>query len=166
MSSFEVSGADDFLRLSKALKAAGRTHLRNDLNKAMRAAAKPLTAKTAAALDEALPSGLRGRGGRTKQTVQTRTGADPGVRVVVQYGKPAGRGFGASNARLLNRTGRVRHPVFGNRERWVETEIPGAQGWFDETLRREARTVRPMLEQALQDMAERVVREVSRTSGR
>lgn len=160
--SFEITGADDFVRMSKALKAAGETHLRNDLNKAMRAAAKPLITKTGEALDAALPTRLRGRGTRTKQVVQARTGVDPGVRVVVLYGKPAGRGFGAANARLLNRTGRLRHPVFGDRNQWAETAVPGAQGWFDNTLRNEARTVRPFLEQALQDMAERVVREAKR----
>lgn len=158
MSDFEVTGADQFLRLSKALKEAGRTELRKDLHKALKNATKPLLPRATAKLAAALPARLAARGVKTKQAVQVRTGSNPGVRITVRYGS-RGRGLGASNARLLNRQGVVRHPVFGDRETWRNTRAPSAKGWFDDTYSESAPTVRPLLEQALEDIADRVVKE-------
>jgi hypothetical protein len=150
VSDFEVTGAEDFYRLSKALKAAGRTDLRKELNKSLRAAAKPLIPQTRAAARQMLPKrgGLADAVARVPQRVQVRTGqATAGVRIVV--------GKNRSAARASNR-GLIRHPVFGNRQAWVEQKVPS--GWFDDTLRRSGREVLPALEQAMQDVAEKVVR--------
>lgn len=148
---FEARGADQFLALSKALKEAGRTDLRKALNKGMRDGAKPLIPKARAEALATLPQ----RGGLAKLVakeparVQTRTGRDPGVRIVV--GKKRG------GARSANR-GVIRHPVFGNRERWVSQPVPS--GWFDDTMRKHGPDVRPALERAIDDMARRIVRDV------
>lgn len=150
MSDFAVTGADDMLHLSKALKNAGRTQLRKDLNKGLRQGAKPLIPLTRAAARATLPSsgGLAALVARTPQRVQVRTGAQPGVRLVV--------GKNRSGARGANR-GVVRHPVFGNREVWAETPVP--EGWFDDTVRDNIGKVRPALEQALHETAQRVIDE-------
>ena len=149
MSDFEVTGADDFLRLSKALKAAGRTELRKGLNKGLREAAKPLIKDVKAAALRDLPK----RGGLAKQVAsspiraQVRTGTQTaGVRIT-------GKGQGL---RGTNR-GKVRHPVFGHRDRFVEQDVK--PGWFDKTLQQGAPRVRPFLEQAMQDVADRIVKE-------
>lgn len=148
---FAVEGADQFLALSKALKHAGRTELRKELNKAMRDGAKPLIPKARAEALRRLPQ----RGGLAKQVskeparVQTRTGRDPGVRVVV------GRKRGG--ARQANR-GVVRHPVFGNREVWVDQKVP--PGWFDEPMAASAPEIRKALEQGIEEMAQKVIRDV------
>jgi len=148
---FRVEGAEQFLALSKALKAAGRKDLRNELNKAMRNGAKTLIPKARAEALARLPQ----RGGLARQVskeparVQTRTGRDPGVRVVV--GKRQG------GARSANR-GVIRHPVFGNRERWVDQKVPA--GWFDDPMKDSAPEIRKALEQGIEDVAQRVVREV------
>ena len=150
---FEVRGADQFLALSKALKHAGRTELRKELNKAMRVGAKPLIPKARAEAMRRLPQ----RGGLAKQVakeparVQTRTGKDPGVRVVV--GKKRG------GARMANR-GVVRHPVFGNRGKWVEQKVQ--PGWFDDPMEASAPEIRRALQQGIEDVAAKVVRETSR----
>ncbi len=152
MDDFKVTGAEDFLKLSKALKAAGRTELRKELNKELRSAVRPLIPMTRAAARAKLPrrGGLAERVARAPQRVQVRTGATTaGVRIVV--------GKNGSGARAANQ-GRIRHRVF-NTDRWVEQDVP--PGWFDDTLKREAPGVaKPAVEQALENVAQRVIREV------
>ena len=152
MSDFTVTGADDFYRLSKALKAAGRTELRKELNAELRKAGKPLIDRTRAAARSDLPSrgGLAAQVAREPQRIQVRTGArTAGVRVVV------GRRRGG--ARGANR-GVIRHPVFGNRDKWVNQRVE--PGWFDKTLQRDAPDIaRPAIEAAMQSIADKVVNE-------
>lgn len=148
---FEIQGADQFLKLSKALKHAGRTELRKELNKRMRDGAKPLIPKARAEALSRLPQ----RGGLAKQIakeparVQTRTGSDPGVRLVV------GRKRGG--ARSANR-GFIRHPVFGNRENWVDQQVK--PGWFDDPMQASAPDIRKALQQGIEEVADKIVREV------
>jgi hypothetical protein len=148
---FEVSGADQFFDLSKALKAAGRTDLRRELNTGLRRAARPLVAKTRAEARQRLPKrgGLAERVAKAPQRVQVRTGArTAGVRIVVGKDKS---GAGGANR------GTVRHPVFGNRDVWVMQEV--APGWFDDPLRDSAPAVRRDLEAAVQVVVDKVVRD-------
>jgi hypothetical protein len=148
VSDFEVRGAEDFLKLSKALKAAGRGDLRKALNKGIRDATKPLVKRTRAATDR-LPSsgGLAARVRAAPQRVQTRTGSDPGVRITA--GKPGTGAYGAD-------TGTVRHPVFGG-SAFVSQAVP--PGWFSETLAGSADEVLPEIEKAMQTVVERIVKE-------
>ena len=147
---FEINGTDQFLKLSKALKHAGRTELRKELNKGIKRAAKPLIPKARAEALSRLPQ----RGGLAKQIakeparVQVRTGRTPGVRVVV--GKKRG------GAQQANR-GVIRHPVFGNREVWVDQKV--TPGWFDDPMKAGAPAIRRDIEQAMEDIADQIVRE-------
>jgi hypothetical protein len=149
---FTVQGAEDFLKLSKALKAAGRTGLRTELDKELRRAVRPLIPMTQAAARRQLPSagGFAEQVAREPQRVQVRTGATTaGVRIIV------GRRRGG--ARAANR-GVIRHPVFGNRDIWVSQRISEGTGWFDDTLEREApRVARPAVEAAMETIVQRVV---------
>jgi len=36
-------------------------------------------------------------------------------------------------ARAINSKGRIRHPLFGNKDRWYMTKTTNGQGWFDKT---------------------------------
>ena len=63
---FSASGADEFLRLSKALKGV-EPDLRKALHKGLRDAANKAKPKAADALAAALPSGLEGKGKAVKQ---------------------------------------------------------------------------------------------------
>jgi hypothetical protein len=148
---FEIRGADQFLALSKALKHAGRTELRKELNKGIKRAAKPLIPKARAEALRRLPQsgGLAKQVAKEPARVQVRTGArTAGVRVVV------GRRRGG--ARQANR-GVIRHPVFGNRDVWVNQRVPS--GWFDDPMKDAAPAIRRDVEQALEDVAEQIVRE-------
>lgn len=151
---FTVKGAEQFLALSKALKAAGRTELRKELNAELRKAGKPLIERTRAAARESLPrrGGLADLVAREPQRIQVRTGArTAGVRVVV------GRRRGG--ARSTNQ-GSVRHPVFGGSQ-WVTQSV--TPGWFDSTLERDAPGIaRPAIEAALERVARKVVEEARR----
>lgn len=147
MSDVEVRG-EDFYRLSRALKNAGRADLRRELNKALRNATKPLIAKTRAAALRDLPQrgGLAASVAKAPQRVQVRTGAQTaGVRIVA-----SGSVKGANS-------GVVRHPVYGRRDVFVEQQVPG--GWFDQTLSESAPEVRPHIQSAMEAVAEQVVRE-------
>jgi len=155
MADFEVHGADQFLRLSKALKEAGRTDMRKALHKGLRDAVNEVKPEAADALSAALPSGLKGRGKGVKQAVQVKTGGDAGVSVVVRYGK-AGRGLGAINAKLVNSSGTIRHPVYG-KHGWVAQRV-GGQGWFDKTYTNAAPRLRDSLERVLRGVADDIVR--------
>lgn len=148
---FEVRGADDFYRLSKALKHAGRTQLRKDLNKSLRTSAKPLISKTRQEALRRLPQrgGLAAQVAREPQRIQVRTGSTTaGVRIVV--GKNRG------GAQQANR-GVVRHPVFGNREVFVEQRV--TPGWFDDPIKQSAPEIRRDLERALESAADKIVRD-------
>lgn len=147
---FEVHGTEQFLRLSKSLKAAGRTGLRRELNTGMRRAARPLIAKTRAEAGKRLPKrgGLAAQVAREPQRIQVRTGSrTAGVRIVVARK--------AGGARGANR-GKIRHPVFGNRDVWVDQKVPA--GWFDDPLREAAPAIRREVERALQDVVAQIVR--------
>lgn len=154
-----VQGADDFIRLSKALKAAGRTQMRKDLHKALRDAVKAHTPKAEQELAKYLPY-LKGRQKAVTQTAQVKTGRDPGVTVGVRFGSKR-----STNARLANTKGVFRHPVYGRGNktrkewRWVDQPVPGAKGWFDRVWEESTPEVREQLRQVMQDIVERIVRE-------
>lgn len=172
MSDFQVTGADDFYRLSKALKAAGRTEMRKQLNKAVREAAKPVIKDVKAAARSDLPhgGGLNERMAKARTVIKTKTGKDPGVTVAMPQKQ---EGY---------LTGNIRHPVFatkvrihrksskrkdgtvghyrdgarGGKARWAPQKING--DWFDGTVEKSAPTVLPHIEKALQSIADEVVR--------
>ena len=147
MSTFEIKGAEKFLRLSKSLKAAGDLEMRKELNRSLREVTKPLIAETRLAARERLPKrgGLNVSVAKARQRVQIRTGAKTaGVRIV------------ASGAVRGANAGVVRHPVFGNRARFVSQTVPG--GWFDQTLESSAPQVRVEIQAAI-GRVERQIRE-------
>lgn len=150
----EVRGAEQFIALSKALKHAGKGQLRKDLNSGIRVAVKPLVAKTRSAAKDQLPSsgGLAQQVAKEPQRVQVRTGAKTaGVRLGVQRKRGA--------ARSTNR-GRLRHPVFGNRDVWVTQSVP--PGWFDDTIKRDVRRIRQEVEGVLDTIAKQIVNDARR----
>ena len=150
MSDFSVSGANDFYKLSKALKAAGKGELRKDLNKELKAAVKPLIPKTRAAARATLPKrgGLADQVAREPQRVQVRTGEKTaGVRLVV--GKKKGA------ARSSNR-GTVRHPAFGDRSKFYEQKVPS--GWFDDVVEKAKPDMQRATIDAMESIADKIVR--------
>lgn len=160
MADIEVRGAEQFLRLSKALKAAGETEMRKQLHKTMRDTAKPLVKEARqAATESGIPKsgGLAARIAKTAFRPQVRTGATTaGVRITAP-GK-------AVAARTLNDSGIVRHPVYaqGDKTRrewtWRTQSVPAAQGWFDRAMKRNAGPVRLKLLAALDQVRREILR--------
>jgi hypothetical protein len=161
----QFQSADDFLAFSKAMKNAGRKDLRKQLNKGLQEAVKPLLPGAAEALAQTMPTRsdeLRERAGKVRQVVQVTTGRDPGVRVGVPYVRERKDGLGASNARLLNLHGQLRHPFFGDREKWFNTPIPAAVGWYARYYSTHTDGIRASLDDVLQSVADQVVKEAQR----
>ena len=145
-----VKGADNFLKLSKALKEAGKTGLRKELHRAVSQAAKPLVPKVRESARDRLPKGggLNERIARKPYRAQTRTGATTaGVRIVGTKVDPR-----------INAQGRVAHPVFGRSGSTVVQTVPGAKGYFDEPLRGSAPQVRADVVSVLEQFADRIVK--------
>lgn len=156
-SDFEVRGAEDFYRLSKALKHSGRTELRKELNKGLKKAAVPLIKNARVEAIQRLPArgGLNRLVAKTPTRVQVRTGADSaGVRIVVVKSN--------SGARRANR-GVLRHPVFADssqdRSDWTWVDQPVEPGWFDDPMREGAPVVRGELEQSMETVARKIIEE-------
>jgi hypothetical protein len=153
---FQVNGANDFLRLSKALKEAGEKELRKQLHKGLRDAVKKVMPDAEKKLAENLPY-LRGKA--VNQVAQVKTGRDPGVTVGVRYGSRR-----STNARLANSKGVFRHPVYADGEktrkqwRWVDQSVPGAKGWFDQTYLNAAPEIRRAIEVVMGDLINEIVR--------
>jgi hypothetical protein len=135
--------ANDFLKASKALKAAGETGLRRELHKNVKQAVRPLIPQARAAARSQLPKrgGLAKRVAGSPMRTKISTGRNRyGVRIEVVAG--GGRG-----ARRSNR-GVIRHPVYGNRDRWVSQRVP--DGWFDDTMRAATPAIRKNVEKAIE----------------
>ena len=141
-------GADQFYELSRRLKAAGQGQLRKDLNKAMRDSVKPLLPKVREAARQNFPQtgGLNERVARKPYRTQARTGQ-----------KTAGVRITASKLDPRLDQGRVVHPVFGRPGSKVVQQVPGAAGYFSETLTNEAPNIKGDVERVLEDFTRRIV---------
>jgi hypothetical protein len=118
--------------------------LRNELNKVMRNAAKPLIPKVREAARASLPKGggLNERIAKKPLRAQTRTGnATAGVRIVGTKVDPR-----------INDQGRVFHPVFGT-SRASCRRAEQAKGYFDDTLAAEGPGITADLVSALNTSA-------------
>jgi hypothetical protein len=133
---------DAFKALQRKLKAVDRRDLRRELNRGLRDGAKPLIGDARDAARSELPStgGLADRvAGKPMSISITQAGVQVRIKGV--------------DAVSTNR-GRLRHPVYGNREVWVTQSIK--PGWFTDRMRREAPKVRPDLVRAMERVAEKI----------
>lgn len=154
MTDFEIRGADEFLKLSKALKSAGRTGMRKELNKRIRAAAKPAIKN----VKDAARAGLPQAGGAgafiagKKFRVATKTGRDPGVSVVMAKQDPR-----------LDTEGRLAHPVFGRQTadgRRVYAVTRVRPGVMSSGFQDAAPEIRKDVEAAIESVVDDIVRGV------
>lgn len=143
-----ITGAEQFAALAAKLKKAGERGLRADLLRGLRSEAKPLIAEARQAARQQLPrhGGLNVRVANDPITVRVRTvGNTVGVRIVTTTTDTRG-----TNA------GRIRHPVFGNRDVWVTQEDERAKGWFSDTLANSAPQVQRAMMGVLADVASKL----------
>jgi hypothetical protein len=145
-----IRGADQLGDLAKALRAAGDggKGLKRELHRGMNRATKPLRAEAQQAAKTRLPQsgGLAASVAKSKFSTRILTGRNPGVSIQAKGGSAAAttdRGF-------------VKHPVFGNRSRWVTQSVEG--GWFTKTMRGGAPVVRKELVEAIENVADQIRR--------
>lgn len=140
-----IKGAEQLGDLARDLRAAGDSGkgLRRELYSGINRATKPLKAEAQKAAASRLPKsgGLAALVARSKFSTRTRAGRDPGVTITV-------KGSGLTTDR-----GYVMHPVFKSGA-WVRQSVPG--GWFSDTMRGAAPTVRKELLEAMDDVAAKI----------
>ncbi|NUQ99556.1 MAG: hypothetical protein HOY79_24380 [Streptomyces sp.] len=135
MSIFLRSG-DDLQRVSRELRHMGDREVSKRFRKELRAAARPLVPKVRAAIRQIpsgrsySPDGLRGALARATRLEVKTTGRSAGVAIRVDGRKmPAHM---KSLPSMVEGKKRWRHPVFGNREVWVNQP---KQPYFYDTVR-------------------------------
>lgn len=143
----------DLAVLADMFKQAGRGDLRRLLLGRIRNAGKPTIAAVQARARATLPA----RGGFAElvaQNVGTRSslsGNGAYVRVRRNKTKPTDRTLVNIDA-----TGTWRHPVFGNRDAWVEQTASSARGYFTRTIDGKAPAFRSAVMQAMDDLTVRL----------
>ncbi|WP_405794118.1 hypothetical protein [Streptomyces sp. NBC_01506] len=148
MQDVRVINTGQLLDLQRKLRAAGHENIRSSMQRRIRRAAEPLKNDLQSAI-RGLPissPGGRGRGGGRSPTSRPLRSTIAGqIRITVRNtGNPGARVFvdkGALPPDLRNmphviNTGRIRHPVYGNRRRWVTQTAPPL--WWDKTVRAHA----------------------------
>lgn len=151
----EVRGLDDLQKVTKALRAAGDQGkgLKKEFYAGLNRATKEVRADMKANIPGALPSrgGLADEVARTTSltTSATGSGRNPGVRI---------RARGRRAIARMNRTGSFRHPVFGNKNVWVEQTAGVTKGFLDEPFEKS----KPHLQDAVIDAIAAVARMIDR----
>lgn len=160
MNALEITvDASKLREVAALLKAAeGGAELKKDLVKDIRAAAGPGVSAVKAKL-QGMPSSSKSpvMGGYLASRVRVSvrlSGASAGVAVRVGQ-TPGLRGFKMA-ARRLNR-GDWRHPVFGNKNKWVNQNSP-IPGYFDKTLSDRKEEYRAAVILAVQELAAKLTR--------
>ena len=161
-----ILNTGSLLELQRRLRAAGGENIRSSMQRRIRRAAEPLRDDLQDAmrgLDIRAP-GRSGRpGGRSPTTrplrstiadavrISVRTGASPGATVWVDKGR-----LPADLQRMPDviNTGRIRHPVFNNRSRWVTQWAQPP--WWDSTVRRHQSRMEQEVARILDDVRRRL----------
>lgn len=131
MAEFEVTGTQQFVNLAKALNAQGSAGrgLKKELMDAVKAAAKPMEHEVRIHVSRYLPSGfapIMVAGLVVRPSTSTR-GKSIGLKLT-------GTAQGVTRKRHIRviDTGTLRHPVYGNREAWVDQKVK--PGFWSEPL--------------------------------
>ncbi|MCI2421510.1 hypothetical protein MOQ72_29155 [Saccharopolyspora sp. K220] len=161
----EIRGTQDFRRAAAEVKAAGDGRLRREMGRQMRTAAQPAVDAAQSNVRSVASAATRGGGGQARREFalsRTRSRTERarrqayegrGLRATIARAVRVQMSTGGRSASVRIRTqtrflpedqrtlpshlndGRWRHPVFGNRDRWVmQTARPA--GWFESAMRR------------------------------
>lgn len=162
-----VQGAEQLRDLSKRLKAQGNGRLQRKLRSSIRDAAKPAEADLKAAAlgmrftssqgGKARPDKSTGFRTRLSRAVGTSISGRGTIRLRVSEKKfgPYGRTLPKYSDAELQRYKRLRHPVFGNRDNWVQQQ---GSPWFFTTIRRHRRDFRRAVFKAMDDVGREITR--------
>lgn len=164
MRDVRITGTGQLLNLSRDLRRAGGSRLQRNFARRIRRAAEPLKDDLQNAI-RTVP--IRGQGGRSRGgpspttrplratiaeaiRISVRTTGNPGARVWVDRAAlpPDLRSARSDMATVIN-TGRIRHPVYGNKRRWA-TQY--ASPWWDVTIRRHTARMTAEVQRVLDDV--------------
>ncbi|MER7953838.1 hypothetical protein [Streptomyces sp. NPDC096030] len=144
----QITGTGQLLELSRKLKGAGGPRLKANFARRIRRAGEPLkndmqqTIRNLPINAEPRKAGKRGGPSPTTRPLRAtvaeavrlsvRTGGSPGARVWVDRSAlPSDLKFMPEGMNKPN--GRIRHPVFGNKKRWVNQWTTPL--WWDKVVR-------------------------------
>ena len=143
-----MEGAADLARLSADLKSAARNDLRKEMLAGIRKVTKPAIAAVRVSAEYRLPrrGGLAHDVATSRMTARTSLSLNSaGVRIQ----RPVGA--------QLDRTGKFRHPVFGNRQVWVEQQTDPE--WFTRPLEELEPTVQVAMRRVLDDIIRKLAQD-------
>lgn len=148
-----VHAADKLGLVAATLRDLQDKGLTRELTKALNKATEELRRDALENAGEVLPQrgGLAERVESTaKLSTRRRSGRNPGIRIMAK---------GMPGLEQMDRRGRLRHPVWGNRNVWVTQEIK--PGWFTEPMQDGKPEVAYRIEQALDELAVELARRLS-----
>lgn len=160
-----ILGTGSLLELSRRLRAAGGENIRSSMHRRIRRAAEPLRddlQDTIRGLRISSPGRTVG-GGASPTTRPLRATIADAVRISVRTGSSPGATVWVDKGRLppdLKRMpdvineGRIRHPVFGNRRRWVTQWA--SPPWWDSTVRQHTDRMEREVARVLDDVRRRL----------
>lgn len=148
-----VEGGEDFSRVARELKDAGRQDLRKEMFRALQSSTKPARQQVLDDIPDFMPGDYAATlAGDLRLSATAKGGKDPSIRMRAK-GKRKNR-FVAMYER-----GNLRHPLYGNRGRWFNQSIE--PGWFSAPLRAQAPQINEQLTEAMQRVAQQIADEGS-----
>lgn len=163
--SVQITGTGQLIELSRRLHAAGGPRLKANLARRIRRAAEPLKTDTQQTIRnlpinaEPRKAGSRGGSSPTSRPLRAtiadavrlsvRTSSNPGARVWVD--RSALPSDLKNMPYVLNSSnGRIRHPVFGNKKRWVNQWTTPL--WWDKVVRAHTPRMKTEVARVLDDV--------------
>lgn len=145
MADFEIRGGDDLKRVARELKAAGDGQLRRDLLRGIRESVKPGIPEVRASAASTLPK----RGGLADRVA----GQQYAVRTSLAAGRVSVLGKGMKELIDIDK-GKLRHPLFGNREKWIGQSVE--PGFFTKPLEARGPSIRTAVLKVISDVARKI----------
>lgn len=119
--------AADLRALSVRLRATGQSGLKRNIGKAIRVATVPARAAVRQQILQVFPHSGGANLYFAASSIRSAVLTGPSSAGVVIRASKKGHDLAA-----VNRTGQIRHPVFGNRNVWATTSVPA--GWWEKAL--------------------------------
>ncbi|MGW1158426.1 hypothetical protein ACWD5Q_06535 [Streptomyces sp. NPDC002513] len=161
-----ILNTGSLLELSRRLRAAGGENIRSSMHRRIRRAAEPLRNDLQGAM-RGLNIHSQGRstrpGGPSMNARPLRATIADAIRISVRTGSSPGATVWLDKGRMppdlknvptqLN-SGRLRHPVFGNRRRWANQYA--SPPWWDNTVRNHQSRMEQEVARVLDDIRHRL----------
>ncbi|MGW3024834.1 hypothetical protein [Streptomyces sp. NPDC001221] len=161
-----ILNTGSLLELSRRLRAAGGENIRSSMHRRIRRAAEPLRddlQSTMRGLDIRSQGRSARSGGPSMNARPLRATIADAIRISVRTGSSPGATVWLDKGRMppdlknvpaqLNQ-GRLRHPVFGNRRRWVNQYA--SPPWWDTTVRNHQSRMEQEVARILDDVRHRL----------